>query len=130
MAVAMQQSRPGAHVPVGLGVVRQLNVAALLDTFGPPHPAPLLACGRGVEALRLAMLDGQHALSKVGARLEARGRIPLLPPGLQGVALHDDWLGQSREALFAAPLHRGWGAIARNALAVSALSPPWLHRRR
>jgi hypothetical protein len=62
MAVAIQQSSPGAHLPGVLGVVRKLNVAALLDTFGPPHPAPLLACDRGVEALLLAILDGQHAL--------------------------------------------------------------------
>jgi hypothetical protein len=56
---------------------------------------------------------------------EARGRIPLLPPGFQGISRHDDRLGQSREAWFAASLHRVCGAIARNALEVSALSPPW-----
>jgi hypothetical protein len=78
-----------------------------------------------VEALRLAMLEGQHTLSKVGARLEARGRISLLPPGFQGISRHDDRLGQSREARFAAPRHRVCGAIALNALAVSTLSPSW-----
>jgi hypothetical protein len=30
----------------------------------PPHPAHVLLCGRGVEALLLAILDGHHALSK------------------------------------------------------------------
>ena len=59
-----------------------LNVAALIDTFCPPHPAHILSCGRGVEALLLAILDGHHALYKVGARLEERGMLPLLQPGL------------------------------------------------
>jgi hypothetical protein len=62
MAVTMQQISPVAHVPLVLGVIRKLKVAALLDTFCPPHPAQVLACGRGVEALLLAMRDGHHAL--------------------------------------------------------------------
>jgi hypothetical protein len=62
MAMAMQQISPVAHLPLVLGVVRTLNVAALIDTFCPPHPAHLLSWGRGVTALLLAMLDGHHAL--------------------------------------------------------------------
>src|SRR4030095_16083004 len=95
MAMAMQQSSPVAHLPLVLGVVRTLNVAALIETFYPPHPAHVLSCGRGVEALLLAMLDGPHALSKVGARLEERGMFPLLQPGLTRASLPDDRLGQS-----------------------------------
>ena len=64
MAVIIQQIRPVAHLPLVLGVVRKLNVAALIDTFCPPHPAHILSCGRGVAALLLAMLDGHHALYK------------------------------------------------------------------
>ena len=128
MAVAMHQSSPVAHWPVVLGVVRKLNVAALIDTFCPPHPAPVLSCGRGVEALLLAILDGHQALSKVGARLEARGMLPLLQPGLTRTSLHDDRLGQILDTLFAANLNRVLGAIALNALEVYALSPPWLHQ--
>ena len=78
MALAMQQISPMAHLPLVLGVVRKLNVAALIDTFCPPHPVNVLSCGRGVEALLLAILDGHHALYKVGARLEERGMLPLL----------------------------------------------------
>src|SRR5262245_29086175 len=63
MAIAIQQISPVAHLPLVLGVVRKLNVAALIDTFCPPHPAHVLSCGRGVEALLLAILDGHHALS-------------------------------------------------------------------
>src|SRR5262249_54705534 len=107
--------------------VRKLNVAALLDTFCPPHPAHILSCGRGVEALLLAILDGHHALSKVGARLEERGMFPLLQPGLTRASLHDYRLGQILDALFAAPLNPVFGAIALNALEVYALSTPWLH---
>ena len=51
MAIAIQQISPVAHLPLVLGVVRKLNVAALIDTFCPPHSAHVLACGRGVEAL-------------------------------------------------------------------------------
>jgi hypothetical protein len=81
-----------------------------------------------VEALLLAILAGHHALYKVGARLEERGMIPLLQPGLTRASLHDDRLGQSLEALLAAHLHRVLGAMALNALEVYALSPPWLHQ--
>jgi Domain of unknown function (DUF4277) len=128
MAVTMQQISPVAHLPLVLGVVRQLNVAALIDTFCPPHPAQSLSCGRGVEALRLAILDGHHALYKVGARLEERGMVPLLQPGLKRLSLHDDRLGPILAALCAAHLNRVFGAIALNALAVYAMAPPWFHQ--
>jgi transposase len=128
MALAIHQISPVAHLPLVLGVVRKLNVAALIDTFCPPHPAHVLSCGRGVEALLLAILDGHHALYKVGARLEERGMLPLLQPGLTRASLHDYRLGQILEALFAAHLNRVFGAIALNALDVYALSTPWLHQ--
>src|SRR5215475_985363 len=128
MAMAIQQISPVAHLPLVLGVVRKLNVAALIDTFCPPHPAHVLSCGRGVEALLLAILDGHHALYKVGARLEERGMLPLLQDGLGRASLNDYRLGQILEALFAAHLNRVFGAIALNALEVYALSTPWLHQ--
>ena len=128
MAVAIQQISPVAHLPLVLGVVRKLNVAALIDTFCPPHPAHVLSCGRGVEALLLAILDGHHALYKVGARLEDRGMFPLLQPGLTRASLHDYRLGQILDTLFAANLNRVFGAIALNALEVYAISTPWLHQ--
>jgi hypothetical protein len=126
MAVAMHQMSPVAHVPLVLGVVRKLPVAARLDTVCPPHPAHVLSCGHGVEALRLAMLDGHHALSTVGPRLEARGLLPLLPPGLTATALNDDRFGQSLDARFSAHLNRVLGAVALNALEVYAIPTPWL----
>jgi hypothetical protein len=55
----------------------------------PPHPAHELSCGRGVEALVLAILDGHHALYKVGRRLEERGMVALLQPGLTRASLND-----------------------------------------
>jgi transposase len=128
MAVAIHQISPVAHLPLVLGVVRKLNVAALIDTFCPPHPAHVLSCGRGVEALLLAILDGHHALYKVGARLEERGMLPLLQPDLEHASLHDYRLGQILDALFAANLNRVFSAIALNALEVYALSTPWLHQ--
>jgi transposase len=128
MAIAIQQISPVAHLPLVLGVVRKLNVAALIDTFCPPHPAHVLSCGRGVEALLLAILDGHHALYKVGARLEERGMLPLLQPGLTRTSLHDYRLGQILDALFAAQLNRVFGAIALNALEVYAVPTPWLHQ--
>jgi transposase len=128
MTVAIQQISPVAHLPLVLGVLRKLNVAALIDTFCPPHPAHILSCGRGVEALLLAILDGPHALYTVGARLEERGMLPLLQPGLARASLHDDRLGQLLDALFAANLNRVYGASALKALEVYAISPPWLHQ--
>ena len=124
MAVAIHQIRPVAHLPLVLGVVRKLNVAALIETFCPPHPAHVLSCGRGVEALLLAILDGHHALYKVGARLEERGMLPLLQDGLGRASLNDYRLGQILDALFAANLNRVFGAIALHALAVYAISTP------
>src|SRR5215217_2769101 len=128
MAIAIHQISPVAHLPLVLGVVRKLNIAALIDTFCPPHPANVLSCGRGVEALLLAILDGHHALYKVGARLEECGMLPILQPGLTRASLHDYRLGQILEALFAAHLNRVFGAIALQALEVYALSTPWLHQ--
>ena len=128
MAVTIHQISPVAHLPLALGVVRKLKIAALIDTFCPPHPAHVLSCGRGVEALLLAILDGHHALYKVGARLEERGMLPLLQPGLTRTSLHDDRLGQILDGLFAVNLNRVFGAIALQALEVYALSTPWLHQ--
>jgi transposase len=124
----MHQISPVAHLPLVLGVVRKLNIATLIDTFCPPHPAPVFSCGRGVEALLLAMLDGHHALYKVGARLEERGMLPILQPGLTRTSLHDYRLGQILDVLFAVNLNRGFGAIALNALEVYAIPTPWLHQ--
>jgi hypothetical protein len=82
MAVSVQQIRPVAHLPLVLGVLRRLEVVTAIDGLLAPHPAPVLSAGRGVEALVLAILDGNHALYKVGRRLEERGMLALLQPGL------------------------------------------------
>jgi hypothetical protein len=63
------------------------EVATVIDRLIPPHPAHGLSCGRGAEAMVLAILDGHHALSKVGKRLEERGMVALLQPGLTRAAL-------------------------------------------
>src|SRR5919109_3284362 len=128
MAVAMQQSRPVAPLPLVLGVLRTLHVAARIEPCCPTHAAHVLASGRGVEALLLALRDGPHALSQVGARWEERGRLPWLHEGLERASLHDDRLGQLLAALVAAQRTRVCGASALNALAVSTLSPAWLHQ--
>ena len=128
MATTVQQMHPVAHLPLVLGVLRRLEVATVIDRLIPPHPAHGLSCGRGVEALVLAILDGHHALYKVGARLEERGMLPLLQAGLRRASLNDYRLGQMLEALFAAQLNRVFGAIALNALEVYTLSTPWLHQ--
>jgi transposase len=128
MAVAIHQISPVAHLPLVLGVVRKLNVAGRIDTFCPPHPAHVLSCGRGVEALLLAILDGHHALYKVGTRLEERGMLSLLQPGLTRASLHDYRLGQILDTLFATNLNCVFGAIALNALEVYAVPTPWLHQ--
>jgi hypothetical protein len=62
MAIAVQQSDPIAYLPLVLGVLRRLEVATVIDRLLPPHPGHVLSCGRGVEAMVLAILDGHHAL--------------------------------------------------------------------
>ena len=73
MAIAVQQIRPLAHLPLILGILRRLEVATIIDRLLPPHPGHVLSSGHGVEALVLAILDGDHALYKVGQRLDERG---------------------------------------------------------
>ena len=61
----------------------------MIARLRPPHPAQGLSCGRGVAAMVLAMLDGPHALDKVGKRLEERGMLGLLQPAFTRAALND-----------------------------------------
>jgi transposase len=128
MAIAVQQVYPIAHLPLVLGVLRRLEVATVIDHLIPPHPAHELATGRGVEALVLAILDGHHALYKVGQRLEERGMLAMLQPGLTRASLHDDRLGHILDALFAAHLNKVLSAIALKALEVYAIPTPGLHQ--
>jgi len=128
LAIAVQQIHPVAHLPLVLGVLRRLEVATVIDRLIPPHPAHVLSCGRGVEALVLTILDGDHALYKAGKRLEERGMMSLLQQGLTRASLNDYRLGHILDALFAANLNRVFGAIALKALEVYAISTPWLHQ--
>jgi transposase len=128
MAIAVQQIHPVAHLPLVLGVLRRLEVATVIDHLIPPHPAHGLSCGRGVEAMVLAILDGHHALYKVGKRLEARGMVALLQPGCTRAALNDYRLGHILDALFAANLNRVFSAVALRALEVYAIPTPWVHQ--
>ncbi len=128
MAISIRDVAPVAHVPLVLGMLRTLDVARLIDTIIPPHPEHVLSCGRGVEALVLAILDGHHALYKVGQRLEERGMLPLLQPGLERASIHDTRLGQMLDALFAANLHQVFGTIALQALETYAIATPWIHQ--
>ena len=126
MTVAMQQIYSVAHLPLILGVLRRLEVATVIDRLLPPHPAHVISCGRGVEALVLASLDGDHALYKVGQRLEERGMLALLQPGLTRASLHDDRLRHILDALFAANLNKVFSALALKALEVYGIRTPWL----
>ena len=128
MAVSVSGISPVAHLPLILGMLRKLEVAALIDDLLPPHPDNVISCGRGVEALVLAILDGDHALYKVGSRLEERGMVPMLQAGLERESLNDYRLGQILDRLFAANLNRVFGALALKALEVYAIETPWLHQ--
>src|SRR2546428_1060275 len=128
MTIAVQQMHPGPHLPWVLGVFRRLEVAPVIARLIPPHPAHGLSCGRGVEALVLAILDGHHALYKVGRRLEERGMLALLQPGLTRASLNDYRLGHVLDALFAANLNTVFSAVALKALEVYAIPTPWLHQ--
>src|SRR5439155_1838446 len=84
--------------------------------------------GRGGEALVLAILDGDHAHNQVGKRLEERGMVALLQPGLTRASLNDYRLGHILEALFAANLNRVYSAVALKALEVYTVPTPWVHQ--
>ena len=128
MALSVQQIRPMAHLPLILGVLRRLEVATVVESLIAPHPAHVLSTGCGVEALVLAILDGDHALYKVGPRLEERGMLDLLQPELTRASLHDYRLGHILDALFAANLNTVFSAIALKALEVYAIPTPWVHQ--
>src|ERR1041385_5385786 len=128
MAITVQQIHPVAHLPLALGVLRRLEVATVIDRLIPPHPRNVLSCGRGVEALVLAILDGHHALYKVGQRLEERGMLALLQADVTRLSLNDYRLGQILDALFVANLNRIFGVVALKALEVYAIPTPWLHQ--
>ena len=126
MVLAVQQSDPGAPVPLVLGVGRRLEGAPVLDGRRPPHPAPVVASGRGVAAVGRARREGEPGRSTGGHRRAARGLSALRQPEGPRAALPDARGGPSRAARCAAPRHRLCGALALHALAVSALPPPWL----
>ena len=128
MAVAVSAIRPVAHLPLILGMLRKLEVATLIDDLIPPHPDSVLSCGRGVEALVLAILDGHHALYKVGTRLAERGMVSLLQPNLDRESLNDSRFGQILDALFTANLNRVFSVLALKALQVYAIPTPWIHQ--
>jgi transposase len=128
MAVAVSGISSVAHLPLVLGILRKLKVASLIDEMIPPHRDNMMSCGTGVEALVLAILDGDHALYKVGSRLEERGMLPLLQAGLERESLNDYRLGQILDALFSANLNRVFSALALNALEVYGIETPWLHQ--
>ncbi len=71
---------------------------------------------------------GSRAPAKVGKRLEERGMVALLQPGLTRASLHDDRLGHLLDALFAAHLNQVLSAVALTALEVYAIPTPWLHQ--
>jgi transposase len=127
MAVSIRRLSPVAHLPLVLGVLRKLEVAQIIDTMIPPNPAHVLSNGRGVEALVVAILDGHHALYKVGRRLDERGMLPLVQPNLAVTSIHDTRLGQILDVLFAANLNQVFAAIALKALETYAISTPWIH---
>ena len=127
MAASVHAIRPVAHLPLLLGMLRQLKVASIIDDLIPPHPDNVISCGTGVEALVLAILDGDHALYKVGANLDARGMLPLLQEHLERESLNDYRLGHILDALFEANLNRVFGALSLQALSVYDIEVAWLH---
>lgn len=128
MSVTVDRVAPVAHLPLVLGVLRKLEIATLIDSMIPPHQDQVVSAGRAVEALVLSILDGHHALYKVGRRLDERGMLPLLQPGLVPESLHDSRLGQTLDALYDANLDTVFSAIALRALDIYRVDTPWLHQ--
>jgi hypothetical protein len=125
MAGLINELAPVAQLPLGLGRLRKTEAAAVSDAIRPPGPRHVRSCGRGVEALVRAMLDGEHALYQVGRRLEARGMVALLQPGLTPAARNDDRVGHLLAARFAANRNGVFSRVALKAVEVSGLPTPW-----
>lgn len=53
MAMSISGMAPVAHLPLILGMLRKLEVAAIIDTLLSSVPRNVFSCGRGVEALLL-----------------------------------------------------------------------------
>jgi transposase len=128
MTVTVDRVAPVAHLPLVLGVLRKLEIATLIDSMIPPHQDQIVSAGRAVEALVLSILDGHHALYKVGRRLDERGMLSLLQPALEAQSLHDSRLGQTLDALYDANLNTVFSAIALRALDIYRVDTPWLHQ--
>ena len=128
MAVSIDRVTPVGHLPLVLGVLRKLDVAGLIDAAIAAHPEQGVSAGRAVEALVLSILDGHHALYKVGRRLDERGMLELLQPGLEPPSLHDTRLGQTLDALFDANLNEVFSAIALRTLETYQVETPWIHQ--
>jgi transposase len=128
MVVTIDRVSRVAHLPLVLGVLRKLDVAGLVDSFIAPHPEQVVSAGRAVEALVLSILDGHHALYKVGRRLDERGMLELLQPGLEPLSLHDTRLGQPLDALFDANLNQVFSPIALRTLETYQVATPWIHQ--
>ena len=128
MVVSIDRVVPVGHLPLVLGVLRKLDVAGIIDTLIVPHPEQVVSAGRAAEALVLSILDGHHALYKVGRRLDERGMLELLQAGLEPQSLHDTRLGQSLDALFDANLNQVFSAIALRTLETYHIQTPWLHQ--
>jgi transposase len=128
MAVTVDRVAPVAHLPWVLGVLHKLEIAMLVDAIIPAHEAQVVSAGRAVEALVLSILDGHHALYQVGRRLDERGMLSLLQPGLEPQSLHDTRLGQTLDALFDAHLGEVFGAMALRALETYQVETPWIHQ--
>lgn len=128
MAVSIDWVTPVGHLPLVLGVLRKLDVAGLIDSAIAAHPEQVVSAGRAVEALVLSILDGHHALYKVGRRLDERGMLELLQPGLAPQSLHDTRLGQTLDALFDANLNQVFSTIALRTLAAYHVQTPWIYQ--
>jgi transposase len=84
--------------------------------------------GVGSKPWGWPILDGHHALYKVGRRLDERGMVTRLQPGLTRAALKDYRLGHILDALCAAHLNTVLHAVALTALEGYAIPTPWLHQ--
>jgi|SRR5712691_9297203 len=104
MAVEVSEIRPVTHLPLILGMLWKLEVTARPGCV-PPAPSHHDSClWPAGGSLDLGDSGGHHALYKVGQRLEERGMLPLLQPGLRRASLNDYRLGQILDVLFAANL--------------------------
>jgi transposase len=115
------------HLPLVGALLRQLAVKDTLDALIPAHDRNVVTVGECVEALVLAILTGEHALSRVADTLAGYDLAVIVQRPMDAAHFHDNRLGRALDALWTAGVDRVYGAVSTQAIRQYALALTQLH---